>query len=391
MRAHNYMTKGRLIAVGVVIVVLIYLGKSGSGDLDYTISETPKPTAPEHIYDGPRLPRRPYHVIIHVFCWKRLASLQRLMDSLLASHYGGHDLTLVFNVEGEPGEDVVQYVNGFNWPYGIKRIKQNKERKGLEKTIISAWDPQSMSEYAVFLEDDIEVSPYWYIWVFMGLDKYVLNPRSKDENMIGISLYTPRLNQIAYPFVKWLPDREMPDHQPFLFQLPCSWGALYFPRQWREFRDFYDMRTQPEYSEMVPIPDARSNKWSRSWKKYLIEQMYVRGTYMLYPNFPNQEAFSTNHLEVGEHTGEGGKAEGPSAKLNKKSKQLAELYTVPLLTDISYLRELVLKDTKEMPVIDLHHKRRTQSEIIEEGAAFLASVRAASPDYQELANIWGSQ
>jgi hypothetical protein len=38
-----------------------------------------------------------------------------------------------------------------------------------------------------------------------------------------------------------------------------------------------------------------------SWKKFLIDLMYLRGQVTLYPNFPNQTSFSTNHMEPGAH------------------------------------------------------------------------------------------
>lgn len=41
--------------------------------------------------------------------------------------------------------------------------------------------------------------------------------------------------------------------------------------------------------------------WQASWKKFLIDMMYLRGHVTLYPNFPNQTSFSTNHMEPGVH------------------------------------------------------------------------------------------
>lgn len=41
--------------------------------------------------------------------------------------------------------------------------------------------------------------------------------------------------------------------------------------------------------------------WQASWKKFLIDMMYLRGQVTLYPNFPNQSSFSTNHMEPGAH------------------------------------------------------------------------------------------
>ena len=44
---------------------------------------------------------------------------------------------------------------------------------------------------------------------------------------------------------------------------------------------------------------SATNGWKTSWKKFLIELAYLKGLVVLYPNFPNQSSFSTNHLEAG--------------------------------------------------------------------------------------------
>jgi hypothetical protein len=53
----------------------------------------------------------------------------------------------------------------------------------------------------------------------------------------------------------------------------------------------------------VRIPGSRTNGWRSSWKKFLADMMYLRGYVVLYPNFPNQASFSTNHMEPGAHIG----------------------------------------------------------------------------------------
>ena len=91
---------------------------------------------------------------------------------------------------------------------------------------------------------------------------------------------------------------------PYLSQIPCSWGAVYFPEHWEEFHSFLAYRLS-EYS-VIPIstpivPAVRSNLWLSSWKRFFIELVYLRGYVMLYPNFEGFISLSTNHLEPGAH------------------------------------------------------------------------------------------
>ena len=95
---------------------------------------------------------------------------------------------------------------------------------------------------------------------------------------------------------------------PYLSQIPCSWGALYFPAPWRAFHAYLALRLSQsaQSSPALPIvrpivPGVRSNRWTKSWKKYFIELVYLHGYVMLYPNYDDFVSLSTNHLEVGSH------------------------------------------------------------------------------------------
>lgn len=111
---------------------------------------------------------------------------------------------------------------------------------------------------------------------------------------------------------------------PYLSQIPCSWGAVYFPEHWHAFHEYLAARLS---GATLPIggivaPGLRSNRWTRSWKKYFIELAYLRGHVMLYPNYAGYASLSTNHLEVGSHVRE----TTPEAFERKK-----RLYQLPLL------------------------------------------------------------
>jgi hypothetical protein len=72
-------------------------------------------------------------------------------------------------------------------------------------------------------------------------------------------------------------------HTPYLSQIPCSWGAVFFPEHWKEFHDYLVVRMSElthDISEII-VPEVRSNSWRRSWKKYFIELVYLRGYVML--------------------------------------------------------------------------------------------------------------
>jgi hypothetical protein len=258
-------------------------------------------------------------------------------------------LSLISANQGEANPEVISYVENFSdWKGPICRIFR-EEKIGLMNNIMSSWDPlEDTCEYAIMLEDDIEVSPHFYFYAKSLISKY-----AETKDMIGISLYTPSWNEIAYPHKTF----EVPTSDPiFMMQLPCSWGAVYFPDRWREFKRYFDARISG-FDQVSPIPNSNSENWERSWKRYLIELMYFRGWTMLYPNFENLASLSTNHREQGEHTGIAG-----AVSTNKNPNALAR-------EDPRYFRQLVkqrsemdrlfnhpLPPVEDLILVNLHHE-----------------------------------
>ena len=236
---------------------------------------------------------------------------------------------------------------------------------------MNAWKPITDDEFAVFLEDDTEVSPYFFEYLLMNMNRYLYrsdidlaesgewmhgpdgsrpvqesswgeartqnstgsfggstssrtaSTKALNANLIGFSLYTPRWDEIHNPSRYWLPNQVLPGSSLFLFQIPCSWGALFFPWTWREFSRYYHWKRSDVNSERFDsaniVPRSRSNRWTRSWKRQLIDYMFARGWYMLYASFPKQVSFSTNHREPGAHTGKGGReVEADSFHLSRR-------------------------------------------------------------------------
>lgn len=162
--------------------------------------------------------------------------------------------------------------------------------------------PTGDDDFGLLLEDDIEVSPFFYLWLKYALLSYHYDPTASLAELNAIALYTPRVVEVVKERPRWDGTAFFNSTTPYLHQLPCSWGALFFPRHWREFYRYMAQRFTPDAKlNPVQIPRSRTNGWQASWKKFLIDLMYLRGYVTLYPNFPNQTSFSTNHMEPGAH------------------------------------------------------------------------------------------
>lgn len=125
--------------------------------------------------------------------------------------------------------------------------------------------PASDDDFGLLLEDDIEVSPYYYMWLKYALLQYYYNPNVHLPELNAIALYTPRVVEVVKERPHWNATdffSAVHPNTPYLHQLPCSWGALFMPKKWREFYKYMGMRyTEDAKTNPVQIPKSRTNGW----------------------------------------------------------------------------------------------------------------------------------
>jgi glycosyltransferase involved in cell wall biosynthesis len=269
-------------------------------------------------------------ISVNIITQNRARSLQRLLRSLEAAHYVGDEVPLSFNMDSRVDDETLATVAAFGWRHGPVAVRRRVIPGGLVRAVTESWYPATDDDYGLLLEDDIEVSPFYYMWVKYALLAYRYDPAAAAaagiaEQLSAVALYTPKLIEVVKERPKWnATDFFKGVNTPYLHQLPCSWGSLFFPKHWREFYKYMGSRfTDDAKANPVQIPRSRTNGWQASWKKFLIDMMYLRGYVVLYPNFPGQASFSTNHMEPGAHIN----ASGNVLKHNKED------FEVPLLAD----------------------------------------------------------
>jgi hypothetical protein len=205
--------------------------------------------------------------------------------------------------------------------------------------------------------------------------------RDKSPLLFGISLYQQKSLELHLGGRRPFNARGLfsttgaaPPNTPFLSQIPCSWGAVYFPEHWREFHTYVAYRqTDLSLSLMENVvPNVRSSRWKQSWKKYFIEMVFLRGYTMLYPNYANFSSLSTNRLEPGAHV-----KRLPRAIFDKKRAQ----FDVPIMplpnmneseilsTGLLDLPESGMPAWDALPVLDLHGSVVSEGLIVDRGRA----------------------
>ena len=347
-------------------------------------------------------------VEIAIITHRRPASLRRLLRSLRCAHHLGDEIAVTISVEHGADDETLRLARTWPWPHGARRVFRRVVRGGLIAAVVDSWYPSSNHSYGLLLEDDIEVSPFYYVYLKLLLMRHVYADAADGGNgghmlpsVLGISLYTPRLVELTMPrrhidlFQVLGPSSEravaaaaaaaIPTGDGggrghlFLQQLPCSWGQLFFPAHWREFHSYMRRRVHEGAAEVQIPHSACCPGWSTSWKKFLIELCFLRGYVVLYPNFANQTSLSTNHLEPGEHIqGKANKLKHRpidfTVPLMRELQSLRSLWTAPLgmptdLVGRSLDRPLALHS---LPVLDLFSEPSTLEALAAKGAAAIA-------------------
>ncbi|KAH0582711.1 hypothetical protein H2248_010631 [Termitomyces sp. 'cryptogamus'] len=248
---------------------------------------------------------------ISIITNNRPLSFTRLFKSLNETHFYGDTVDLRINVEQSADDETLKIVQNVHWPHGTVFLHHRIVQGGLMQAVVESWYPGSNDTYGLLLEDDVELSPLFYAWAKMSLLRYRYgDPRNRSPLMFGISLYQQKNVELPPEGRHLFNARALFNNHgisdpttPYLSPIPCSWGAIYFPEHWREFHAYLPLRLSgsPFKLDKTIVPNVRSNKWTKSWKKYFIELVYLRGYVMLYPNYADFVSLSTNHLEVGSH------------------------------------------------------------------------------------------
>ncbi|CAK9859938.1 unnamed protein product [Sphagnum jensenii] len=311
---------------------------------------------------------------VTIITQNRSGSLMRLLQSLMNAHYLGDDISLTFNMDSKVDIATLHVINSFVWPHGSKMLRRRIIQGGLIRAVSESWYPASDDDFGLLLEDDIEVSPFYYMWLKYAVLSYHYDPTVQLPELNSIALYTPRVVEVVRERPHWNATnffKLIHPNMPYLHQLPCSWGALFFPKHWRQFYKYMGTRfTEDAKENPVQIPRSRTNGWQASWKKFLIDMMYLRGHVTLYPNFPNQTSFSTNHMEPGAHI----------AAADNVVTHHKEDFEVPLLQEnfLSLLPGGRLPPASKLPVLNLFNQPTTLRGLKSAGAKLAQDVIACN-------------
>lgn len=249
-------------------------------------------------------------------CYNRTSTLGKLLKSLVMAQYPiGVDL--IFSIDYSGNDSVFQMANDFKWEFGEKKIIKHSENIGLRNNIISCGDLTDEYEAVIILEDDLLVSPFFIEYAYRAWQYY-----GEDKNIAGISLYSYRLSESLHEF-----NPISKGFDTFFMQWTSSWGQLWTNKQWKLFKEWYNLHEDISH---IPVPEYVKG-WSHSWKKYHIAYLVDTNKFFVYPTV----SYTTIQPSLGVHVSE--------VRLDKG-------YIVPLCWGLN--REFVFQDFEGALVYD---------------------------------------
>ena len=226
-------------------------------------------------------------IAIVVITYNRPNSLQRLLNFINESYFDDDRVDLIISIDFSGAGECENVAKSFEWSHGAKIINAHQLRLGLKKHILSCGNYLESYDAIIVLEDDLIVSPSFYLFARACVAKYQNDPR-----IAGISLYPKFWNVDAgLPFE---PDDSGKD--AFFIKLAQSWGQVWLKNAWNAFA-LWMQDNDNEVFDDYRIPNY-VKKWPKSsWLKHHIRYCIVNNLYFVYP----YRGFSSNCSEIGEH------------------------------------------------------------------------------------------
>lgn len=231
---------------------------------------------------------------IIVLAFNRDESLKKCLDSLQNIHIdsgtAAMEIWIDKNSSGKIHLKTLELAERFNWTHGLVRVHVWSEHVGIYGQWIGTWRPKENSrEIAVFLEDDVDVSPYFYHWLRAA---HAFYDHRKDIGSIGLASNNVQIsNGINRGKMLKLVNSE----KVYLYRMMISWGMSPMPGVWRKFQDwFYEKKVKfPGYKPYTRGATLQTS-WYRSlesagksntmWTIWFINYCDLNHLYTLHPN-----------------------------------------------------------------------------------------------------------
>lgn len=253
-------------------------------------------------------PKNKERIAVVAIGYNRLKGLARLLGSVNDAVYDIPDVPLFISIDASGDQELYEYVRAFEWTHGPKYVNIQQERLGLKNHIFQCMSLSKYFKGVIILEDDIFVSPYFYHYACMTLDKY-----GDDERVAGIALY--RNEYDGYSNIPLIPLNNGQD--VMAWKSICTWGEMLNERMWNQFSSW--LSAWDENFADIDMNETIKG-WSRAWSKFFYAYLVEADKYFIFPF----ESLTTNFNDAGGEHGGGESIVQVSLQQGRRSYQLAD-------------------------------------------------------------------
>lgn len=230
-------------------------------------------------------------IAIIAVAYNRKDSLERLLKSLESAVYPSNtNVPLIISVDKSDSDLVEIFAEEYSWSFGSKIVDKHEKNLGLRPHMMSLGKWFEEFDAIVVLEDDLIVSPNFYIYTQQTVEKY-----NKCENVAGISLYSFSINyQTQHPFTPYKDEYDI-----YFMNCAMSWGEVWMRESWKRFYDWYLLHQ--DFPVMDHLPHSICSWNQKSWLKYHTRYCIEENKYFVHPYI----SLTTNFSDIGEHVSGG--------------------------------------------------------------------------------------
>ncbi|XP_036364612.1 uncharacterized protein LOC115218871 isoform X2 [Octopus sinensis] len=253
-----------------------------------------------------------------VIVYDRAESLKKCLDSLNHVDYLSDtvhiDVWIDRSVSG--GIDDLTYVaaQSFIFDHGTYEVHAHTKHVGIYGQWIDTWHPRKDSEeIAVIIEDDVNMSPFFYRYLKAAHKKYKNYGSINGFALQGISIkHGGGTGYLSAPHGNLV----------FLYPILGTWAFSPKVNNWRAFVEWF--HTNSPNPKFIPrVPNILPTKWyqrgmnrggninPKVWSMWHIYYAYLNKEVTLYKNSPDKKSFSINRKEKGLHYGTSDKSLDP--------------------------------------------------------------------------------
>lgn len=228
------------------------------------------------------------NIAIVVIGYNRIDPLKNTLGILANCNYENDEVDIIISLDkSEKEQELLQVCSEYKWKHGNKIIRTFPERLGLKNHVISCGNLTQEYDGIIMFEDDIVPSPEFYTF-----SKQMLSNYHNNEHIGGISLYSPRVNEMTGTSFTPLHSK----NNIYLMKSAQSWGQCWSKEMWSSFIEWYENNSD-KLIDMGDMPNSIYDWSEKSWKKYFMKYLVVTNKYFVYPYI----SYSTNTHEIGTH------------------------------------------------------------------------------------------